>query len=163
MLVRTAEESFEKGMRALEDDRWREALAFFEAAIELERRSRVAQPQARYLSYYGLCLGVAGKKRRQAVEFCRKAVDLEEYNPDMHWNLGRVLLAAERRREAHQALRAGLCREPNHAGLRRELRRMGLRKRPVVGFLSRGNPVNVMLGKMRYRNGNGNGNGAGPG
>lgn len=149
MLVRTAEESFDKGMRALEDDRWREALAFFEAAIQLERRSRVAQPQARYLSYYGLCLGVAGKKRRQAVEFCRKAALLEEYNPDIHWNLGRVLLVAGRRREAHRALRTGLRQEPNHAGLRRELQRMGVRRRPVLSFLARGNPVNVMLGRMR--------------
>ncbi len=102
---------------------------------------------------------MAGKKRRQAVEFCRKAVDLEEYNPDIHWNLGRVLLASGRRREAHRVLRSGLRHEPNHAGLRRELRKMGLRKRPVVGLLPRSNPINVLLGKMRNGNGNGNGRG----
>ena len=149
MLVRTAEESFDRGIRALEDDRWREALAFFEAAIQLERRSKVARPQARYLSYYGLCLGAAGNKNRQAMEFCRKAIHLEEYNPDIHWNLGRVLLAAGRRRDAYRILRTGLRHEPNHSGLRRELRGMGVRRRPVVTFLSRCNPLNVVLGRMR--------------
>ena len=57
MLVRVAEESFEKGVVALDAGRQSEALAFFEASIELECKYGNGKPQARYLSHYGLCLG----------------------------------------------------------------------------------------------------------
>lgn len=151
MLDRTAEESFEKGMRALENNRWREALAYFEAAIQLERRNKVRQPQARYLSYYGLCLGLSRKRTREAINFCRQAALIEGFNPDLRWNLGRVLMAAGRRREAYEAYAAGLRQAPDHPGLRRELTTMGWRKRPVLAFLARENPLNIALGRMRGR------------
>ena len=149
MLIRAAEESFNKGLDALEEGHGREALAFFEAAVELERRFGASPPQARYLSYYGLCLGEAWKRAHEAVKFCRKAVDLEKYNPDLHYNLGRVLLIAGRRREAHRVLVRGSRLQPDHAGIQREMRRMGVRRRPVLPFLPRNNPVNVLLGRIR--------------
>ncbi len=149
MLVRAAEESFERGKGALDRGRQREALAYFEAAIELEKRFGVPQPQARYLSHYGLCLGTTTPRKYEGVQFCREAATLETYNPDLHWNLGRALLAARRRREAHQAFKRGLSVQPDHPGILSELRRMGVRKKPPLPFLSRRNPLNVILGKIR--------------
>jgi len=149
MLVRVAEDSFERGKGALERGRGREALAYFEAAIELEKRYGVAQPQARYLSHYGLCLGTTTPRKYEGVQFCREAATLENYNPDLHWNLGRALLAANRRREAYEALKRGLRVQADHAGIIGELRRMGLRKRPPIAFLPRANPLNVFLGRLR--------------
>jgi len=149
MLVRSAEESFERGKGALDRGRQREALAYFEAAIELEKRFGVHRPQARYLSHYGLCLGITTPRKYEGVQFCREAATLETYNPDLHWNLGRALLAAERRREAHQALVRGLSVQPDHTGIITELKRMGLRKKLALPFLSRTNPINVLLGKIR--------------
>ena len=149
MLVRAAEESFDKGMKALIDGRAREALAFFEAAIALEKKFGRAKPQARYLSQYGLCLGTVTSNKREGIKFCREATTLEEYNPDLHWNLGRAYLAARRRREAHQALMRGLSLQPDHRGIASELRRMGVRRKPMLPFLSRDNPLNMFLGRLR--------------
>jgi len=149
MLVRGAEESFERGKAALEQGHERVAMAFFEAAIELEKRAGVPKPQARYLSCYGLCLAIVGDRKHEAAKFCREAVELEGYNPDLHWNLGRVLLAADRRRDAHNVLMRGLRLQPDHAGIIQQLRRMGIRRRPPLPILDRGNPVNVFLGRMR--------------
>jgi len=150
MLIRPAEDSFRKGLEALAAGRGLEALARFEAAVELERRFGVARPQARYLSYYGLCLGYEASRHDEGIRFCREALSLEFYNADLSWNLGRVLLLSGKRREAHDALQKGLAVQPGHAGILRELGRMGARRRPVVQFLSRSNPVNVLLGKLTY-------------
>ncbi|MCP3979273.1 MAG: tetratricopeptide repeat protein [bacterium] len=148
MLVRYAEESFQKGIRALNGCRIREALAFFEAAIELEKRFGVQIPQARYLSFYGLCLSLHGRRLHEAVDVCRLAVKLDEFNADMHANLTRVLLAADLKREAYQTLARGLRTHSDHVSLRRLWRQMGARRKPVIPFLGRGNPINVALGRM---------------
>jgi len=157
MLVRVAEDSFERGKGALARGRSREALAYFEAAIELEKRFGAMRPQARYLSHYGLCLGTTTPRKYEGVQFCREAATLENYNPDLHWNLGRALLAADRRREAHDALVRGLRVQPDHSGILGELRRMGMRKRPAIAFLARTNPLNVLLGRLRAAEASANG------
>ena len=149
MLNRVAEDSFEKGILALEQNEWREATAFFEAALTLERKLTPRTPQARYRSYYGLCLGLAKKRHEDAINICRSAIQMECYNPDLHWNLGRVLFNAGRKREAYRAFVKGVRQQPRHKGLVTDLRRMGMRKRPVLPFLRRTHPINVALGRMR--------------
>ncbi len=148
MLLNAAEESFRRGKSALENNHLLEATALFEAAIELERRNRQRQIQARYLSFYGRCLAELGERVRDGVEFCREAREMEPYDPDHHWNLGVALLRGNRRRMAYQSLRTGLAMEPGHRGILRELESMGRRRRPVLPFLSRSNPLNVLLGRM---------------
>ncbi len=150
MLVHAAEEAYQRGRAALDGSRLTEALALFEAAIQVERRQGANGIQPRYLSYYGLCLCIAAQRRREGVHFCREAVAKEEFNPDVHCNLGRALLAVGRRREAFEALARGYRLEPAHGEIRRVLAQMGWRRRPVIPFLSRRNPLNVLLGKTRY-------------
>jgi len=149
MLVYPAEESFQKGFQQLEAGRPRVALAFFNAAIEIEKRMGNGEPpQARYVSYYGLCLYLTNSGMHEAVRCCRSAAEREGYRPEVCWNLGRVLLAAGKRREAHRALNWGLRMQPDHRGLRLDLLRMGVRRRPCLPFLGRQNPLNVLLGRL---------------
>lgn len=148
MLVQVAELSFQRGMQAMGEGKPKEALAFFEAAVELERRHEVPEPQARYLSYLGLCLGMARLRTQEAVQFCRRAVSLESYNPDFRFNLARVLLSVGRRRAAHEVLQQGLAIEPGHEGILRCMERMGFRRRPPIPFLARSNPINVFIGRQ---------------
>jgi hypothetical protein len=149
MLVRVAEESFEKGMEAMDKGQRNEALAFFEAAIALEKKFGTGHPQPRYLSQYGVCLGLLGRRKYEGVRFCREAVAKEGYNPDLLWNLGRALLAANRRGEAHAALTKGLRLQRDHRGIIFELKNMGVRRRPFLPFLGRDNPLNVLIGRLR--------------
>ena len=94
MLVRPAEESFRKGIAAFHQGRGIEALALFEAAVVIESRQRVETPQARYLSFYGLSLGLATGRLEEGIRHCRDALALEFYNADLCWNLGRLLVQA---------------------------------------------------------------------
>ena len=149
MRHRRAEDSFARGLKALGRRRTREALALFETAIEIERQSGVKKPQARYISFYGLCLALEKHRLHEGISLCREALDREFYNPDLCWNLGRLLLLAGNRREAFRVLSKGYRLQPNHRGLRAELGALGLRRRPVLPFLARGNPINVLLGRIR--------------
>jgi tetratricopeptide (TPR) repeat protein len=148
MLVQAAESRFQRGLQALREGRSLEALALFEAALELERRLGARTPQGRYLSYYGLCLARDGNQPREGAELCRQAIALEFFNADLFWNYGRALLLSDRRKEAFAAFVRGLSVQKNHQEILRELGRMGWRKRPVLAFLPRANPINVALGKM---------------
>lgn len=149
MLINAAEESYQRGVKELNQGRNREAMAFFSGAIEIEKRIGSQNPQARYLSYYGLCLSLNGGSPHEAVRACRTAAKMEGYRSDVCWNLGRVLLRAERRREAHEAFRWGLKMQPDHQGIIKDLKRMGLRRKRALPFLGRKNPVNVLLGRLR--------------
>jgi tetratricopeptide (TPR) repeat protein len=149
MLVRVAEESFDKGMAAMDKGNRDEAMAFFEAAIALERRFGSGSPQPRYLSHYGMCLSLLGRRKYEGVRFCREAVAKEGYNPDLLWNLGRTLLVADRRGEAHAALTKGLRLQRDHRGIILELKTMGVRRKPFMRFLGRNNPFNVFIGRLR--------------
>jgi hypothetical protein len=91
------------------------------------------------------------QKPREGIRFCREAAEIEHYNPDLHCNLGRMLLAAGRRRDAHQALVRGLRIQPDHTEIIRSLKQMGIRRRPTLRFLKRGNPINVFLGRLMAR------------
>ncbi|MFQ5720404.1 MAG: tetratricopeptide repeat protein [Acidobacteriota bacterium] len=103
----------------------------------------------KYVSYYGLCLAFATPHHDKALELCRKAAATEFYNPDIFWNLGRVALLAGNRGEAHSTFLRGLEMDPDHPGLRFQVRRLGLRRRPVLPFLGRGHRLNRWAGRVR--------------
>jgi len=149
MLLQAAEQSFQKGLEFLHLGQHREALAFFRGAIEIENRMNGTTHQARYLSYYGLSLALTRGGLHEAVRCCRLAAKQEGYRPEVCLNLGRVLLMAGRRREAHRALKRALRIQPGSREIRRELKRMGIRRRPVLPFLPRESSINVFLGRIR--------------
>ena len=148
MLVHAAETRFQRGLQAQKDGRGLEALALFEAALELERRLGARTPQARYLSYYGLALARDAGQLREGAELCRQAVALEFFNADLFWNYGRVLLLSDRRKDAYNAFVKGLSVQKSHQEILQELGRMGWRRRPMIGFLPRTHPINAALGRL---------------
>jgi len=149
MLIQSAEESYQRGLRALSDGRGTEAMALFEAAIRISWRGRGSRPQARYLSYYGLCLALVRSESREGLRFCREAVTLESYNSDIRCNLGRVLLSVGRRSEAYRCFVRGLASGGDHPAIRSALRSMGIRSRSTLPFLPRHSRLNVLLGRLR--------------
>jgi len=150
MLDHRAESTYRRGRDLLDRGRPRDAVAFFRAAMDLDGQiSKSDHGQARYLSYYGLCLAHNRGSIHEAMRCCRRAADMEGYRTDVWWNLGRVALAAGRRREALRAFHSGLLVHPGHPGFATELRRMGVRRPPVLSFLPRKNPINVFLGRLR--------------
>jgi hypothetical protein len=46
---------------------------------------------------------------------------------------------------------SGLGVQSDHPGIIRTLKQMGVRKKPVIPFLGRNNPLNIFLGKLRAK------------
>jgi len=145
-----SENSFRRGLEAIRRRAFREALAYFESAVRLARQSGEPVPM-KYLSFYGLCLAVCSDRFEEASTICETAVRGEFYNPDLYWNLGRVYLRAGDRHQAYGSFLRGLRLNPRHKGLIGEIRRLGMRRKPIVRFFPRSHPLNRILGRLRGR------------
>ena len=54
------------------------------------------------------------------------------------------------RRLAVNTIERGLKLDPDHKGLLELKQEIGARRKPVLGFLGRDNPLNVFLGRLRH-------------
>lgn len=129
------------GKEALEARRFTLAQRYLHAALEKERTPD-------HLSLYALALAQATGNVKTAVVLCQEAVKREPKNSEHFLRLGTVYLAAGRKKEAIRALHLGL-RVGKNPAITRLLQTLGQRERPVLPFLSRGNPLNKYLGKIR--------------
>ncbi|HET9795165.1 MAG TPA: hypothetical protein VFS34_11940 [Thermoanaerobaculia bacterium] len=100
------------------------------------------------LSLYALTLARQGK-RKEAVDMGRTALKRGSRSALCRLHMAKIYLLAESRRKAFEELERGLALAPNHPDLKRLQREMGVRQPPVIGFLSRDNPLNIKLGKAR--------------
>ena len=100
-------------------------------------------------SFLGYGIARYQKQVKEGLRLCQHAVKVQFYHPDCHLNLARVQVLAKNRKGAVHAIAQGLALDPKNAGLRSLQNEIGVRRRPVLGFLSRNNPVNRTLGKLR--------------
>jgi tetratricopeptide (TPR) repeat protein len=107
------------------------------------------------LSYFGCLQAIVDRKYRAGIDACRKALGMfkapDAYSagiiyPILYLNLGRAYIAAGRKVEAIEAFEKGLKYDRTHFELKKEQRLLGIRKPPVVPFLSRSNPINKLIG-----------------
>jgi len=103
-----------------------------------------------FYSYLGYGIALRQRRIREGLRLCEHAVKLEFYHPENYLNLARTYLLADNRRKAYESVTKGLQMDRGHKGLRQLLKRMGARRKPVIPFLSRDNPVNRILGRIRH-------------
>ena len=132
-------DTLERGINIAKAGGYGEALKFFEEDLRFTEN-----PTA--MSYYALCLVEEEKKYEQAISLSLMAVEREFYNPDIYLNLGKVYIKNGQKAVAIKAFRKGLRIDGTHAGLLKEVRGMGVRRKPIIAFLSRKNLVNRVLG-----------------
>jgi len=123
---------------------------FEKAEALLAEAVKISPENPRYLSYYGLCIGMLGELG-EAEKLCRKAVKLYSYDPIILVNLGRILLEEGDRREARAMFSRAYEMDNRNSAAALELSGMGVRRQPVIPFLSRNNPLNVTFGRLRHR------------
>ena len=141
-----------------------EALAALEEGIRLhgqgdaegahrhfERAHRRAPGHPRVQSWYGLTLVTVEKNSNLGVALVDRAVRHGHVEPELALNQARVALALGQRFRAVTALERGMAANPGSEVLAGARLALGTRQRPVVPFLSRGNPVNRLLGRLAHR------------
>ena len=101
-------------------------------------------------SYLAYCLAREHKSYREAIELGTGAVNEQSENLVLYLNLARVYVMAGQRSNALKVLRQATKRGRNEQVLRL-LKKLGIRKSPVVPFFQRENPVNILLGRLRHK------------
>ena len=125
---------------------WDRGLAYLGRIAEADRASELPGIFYSYLGY-----GIASRQKRvqEGLKLCRHAVKVQFYEPENYVNLTRTLLLAGERPAAVRAVLDGLKVDRNNEELLALYRELGIRRLPVLPFLSRSNPLNQLLGKVR--------------
>jgi tetratricopeptide (TPR) repeat protein len=109
------------------------------------------------LSYYGCLEAILNKNYKLGIETCSKAIKMfkgktpfgqEFFYPIFYLNLGRTHLAAGNKKKAIEAFHKGLTYDHENKDLLREIKKLGMRRKPVVRFLSRSHPINKYIGMI---------------
>lgn len=135
------DELVQLGTDALEVRKFAAAHRYLHAALAKQRSPN-------HLSLYALALAQHTGNIQTAVALCQEAIKHEPKNSDHFLRLGTIYLVAGRKKDAIRVLHLGL-RLGRNPGIRRLLQTLGQREKPVLPFLSRGNPLNKYLGKLR--------------
>ena len=134
----SADELFEKGLQFLREENSLAALPCFEKAFIQNKTSRTR-------SYLGYCIAAQRGQITDGLQLCREAIGSDPDNPEHYLNLARVYLKAKKKDEAIEALRRGLSAGEN-SDIKALLAVLGLRKKPLIPFLSRSHFLNKYIG-----------------
>ena len=145
----TAQDLLELGRAALKFKRIREAnIMLFEVCERFRRSGERVPPMV--LSLYSLALAQQNRMK-EAIETCRLALQRDPENPTTRLHMARIYLLADSRRRAVDESQKGLAISPKDLDLLALQKELGTRRKPVIRFLSRTNPINAKLGKVRAR------------
>jgi Tfp pilus assembly protein PilF len=139
-----SEEIFKEGVILLKRNQLRDAMVAFKRALDMRPK------EARYLSYYGLCLAATGKRPREGVKLCEKAAAEVFYRPELFLNLGKAWIIAGNRDKAQEAFRTGLVLDSGNREIMAQLESLGIRKPLFFPFFDRRNALNRWVGKVRH-------------
>lgn len=112
------------------------------------------------LSYFGCLEALINKNYTDGIDLCKRAIELlnekipfgqEIFYPTFYLNLGRSYLAANNRSGATEALQKGLTFDGENKDLLWEMRKLGIRRKPVVPYLKRSNPLNKYIGMILHK------------
>jgi tetratricopeptide (TPR) repeat protein len=103
------------------------------------------------LALFAYSMGVVTRKRKEAIQLCQKAVRLDQMNPRGYFLLGKLYELGGSKKSAMDAFMQGLRVQADYAPLVQVVKKMGLRRRPVLPFLSRDHFINVALGRLRHK------------
>lgn len=137
----------ELGVLYAREGRYLDAYTNLRSALEELGRLSIKNVPFVLLSYYGLCLVALGRDTERGVGYCRRAVEEAGNRSEFYWNLGKSLLLLQRKAEAISAFQQGLAIDDD-ARIEGELRKLGIRSRPPLPFLSRRHFLNRCIGKL---------------
>ena len=144
-----ANEAVEQGISLCKSGDWDEGLFCLKHILETTKNPE--DLPAVFYSYLGY--GIARKENRvdEGLSLCKRAVELEFYEPANFLNLARTCLLAKDREGAAEAVEEGLELDPGNKSLQKIAKIIGTRKKPAISFLSRKNPLNKALGQLRHK------------
>jgi hypothetical protein len=136
-----------RGIERCRQGDWEVGLAFLGRIAEGERS---AELPGLFYSYLGYGIALRQRRVQEGLRLCRHSVKVQFYEPENYVNLVRTLLLAGDRPGAVRAVLDGLKVDHQNGELLGLHKELGIRKSPVLPFLSRTNPLNQFLGRLRH-------------
>jgi Flp pilus assembly protein TadD len=116
-----------------------------------ERAHRRDPRDPTFMSWYGLTLVLVERNSNLGVSLVDQALRGGGPSPEFLLNSARAHLGLNQRERAVRAVARGLELWPEDPRLLSAKEALGWRARPVLPFLSRKNPLNRALGRLRHR------------
>lgn len=138
-----AEQLCAEGIKAIDGGNVLIALVYFEKAANLDQTPVIC-------SYLGYCLARERGMVKKGLSMIDEAIYAEPRNPVHYLNLGKTLILTSQKDKAIATFREGL-RYGKSRQIVQELEKLGVRKEPVLSFLSRDHPINKYLGIILSR------------
>ncbi len=138
-----------KGIELCRQGDWQDGLYWLSLAAKAKEDND--QLPALFYAYLGYGVAKYQKQQRQGLKLCRKAIELEFYQPESYDFLARIHLLMKDRRAAYDTVERGLEVDSTHAGLLALRSELGERRPPVLSFLPRQHTLNRWLGMVRHR------------
>ncbi len=139
-----AKELFEKGEDLFRKGENLAALASFEKSFKLDGSNLLCR------SYLALLSATQRGQLENSMAASEEIIGQVPGEPLVYLNMARLYLLAERKQDAVDMLRKGASIN-NTPEIQQLLDSMGLRKKPVIPFLSRKNFLNKFLGLLLKR------------
>ena len=140
-----AEKEFKEGMTQYQAGYYARGLTHIQKAAELDAQNPT------YLSYTALLVALAHKNYEAAEQLGHAALRMKRNETQMYLNLAEIYLKAGEKEEAVETLQVGLTYTKQDVKLKRALRKLGIRRPPVIPFLERKHFLNRYLGRARHR------------
>lgn len=137
----------EEGIALCRTGNWLRGMELLRTVAEDEGRH--GELPSQFYSYLGFGVARFERRYREGLRLCRHAVK-RDYQPENYLNLARTYMLVGDRKRAVRAVSTGLKIDPSYPRLRELWSEMGMRKRPVLSFLSRDHVLNRVLGKIRH-------------
>lgn len=136
----------QEGVALVERGAYEQAQNLFMGYLENHNESSVA------LSYVGLLTCLKDRQASKGLPMCQEAVRRDPGEALCHLNLAKIYFALGDRYQCVRALHRGLkIRSPHRPLLMGFYRTIGLRRKPVLSFLSRNHMLNNLLGRLTWK------------
>ena len=136
-----------RGIERCRHGDWDTGLAFLGRIAEGDRPTTLP---GLFYSYLGYGIALRQKRVQEGLRLCQHSVKIQFYEPQNYVNLARTYLLAGDRPGAVRTVLEGLKVMRQHPTLLQLHKELGIRSQPVLPFLSRSNPLNMLLGRIRH-------------
>lgn len=140
-----------RGIKLAQKGDFEEALGIFEEALKICEGIDYLDANQAAKSYYALSLATVRQEFRRSINICSEAAINDYHNPVIYLNASKIYRLYGKRNMAVKALRKGLRIDNTNMVLIKELEGLGARRRPFIGFLSRNNVINTLIGAATYK------------
>ncbi len=138
------EEEILQAMRLNDSGKYKEAKEILDKVPDLVETPLV-------MSHWALSKAGCGVDYKNALVLCIKSLKSDITNPDIYFNLAKIYVLSEKKALAVKAMKKGLKYDSTHDGLKRLSDELGIRRKPAIGFLSRGGVLNKSIGRLTYK------------